>query len=53
MIDKYDEYFTGGMGAEAVRELVQIVDLKAEMEKLETDLDSKISSKTPKSYSNV
>ena len=41
MIDKYDEYFTGGMGAEAVRELVQLVDLKAEMEKLETDLDSK------------
>ena len=43
MIDKYDEYFTGGMGAEAVRELVQLVDLKAEMEKLETDLDSKSS----------
>ena len=41
MIDKYDEYFTGGMGAEAVRELVQLVDLKAEMEKLESDLDSK------------
>ncbi len=41
MIDKYDEYFTGGMGAEAVRELVQLVDLKAEMEKLDTDLDSK------------
>ena len=41
MIDKYDEYFTGGMGAEAVKELVQLVDLKAEMEKLETDLDSK------------
>ena len=41
MIDKYDEYFTGGMGAEAVRELVQLVDLKTEMEKLETDLDSK------------
>ena len=41
MIDKYDEYFTGGMGAEAVRELVQLIDLKAEMEKLETDLDSK------------
>ena len=41
MIDKYDEYFIGGMGAEAVRELVQTVDLKAEMEKLETDLDSK------------
>ncbi len=41
MIDKYDEYFTGGMGAEAVRELVQVVDLKAEMEKLESDLESK------------
>ena len=41
MIDKYDEYFTGGMGAEAVRELVQLVDLKAEMERLESDLDSK------------
>ena len=41
MIDKYDEYFTGGMGAEAVRELVQLVNLKAEMEKLESDLESK------------
>ena len=41
MIDKYDEYFTGGMGAEAVRELVQLVDLKAEMKKLKGDLDSK------------
>ena len=41
MIDKYDEYFTGGMGAESVRELVQLVDLKAEMEKLESDLESK------------
>ena len=41
MIDKYDEYFTGGMGAEAVRDLVQLVDLKSEMEKLESDLDSK------------
>ena len=41
MIDNYDEYITGGMGAEAVRELVQLVDLKAEMEKLENDLESK------------
>ena len=41
MIDKYDEYFTGGMGAEAVRELVGLVDLKKEMEKLNSDLDSK------------
>ena len=41
MIDKYDEYFAGGMGAEAVRELVQLVDLKSEMQKLKGDLDSK------------
>ncbi len=41
MIDKYDEYFTGGMGAEAVRELVGLVDLKSEMEKLNSDLESK------------
>ena len=41
MIDKYDEYFTGGMGAEAVRELVQLVALKSEMQKLKGDLDSK------------
>ena len=41
MIDKYDEYFTGGMGAEAVRDLVQLVDLKSEMQKLKGDLDSK------------
>ena len=41
MIDKYDEYFTGGMGAEAVRDLVLLVDLKKEMEKLKSDLESK------------
>jgi len=41
MVDKYDEYFTGGMGAEAVRDLVLLVDLKSEMEKLKTDLESK------------
>ena len=41
MIDKYDEYFTGGMGAEAVRDLVLLVDLKSEMEKLKSDLQSK------------
>ncbi|RZP25754.1 MAG: DNA-directed RNA polymerase subunit beta', partial [Candidatus Actinomarinales bacterium] len=39
--EKYDEYFTGGMGAEAVREMISTVDLKAEMSKLESDLDSK------------
>ena len=39
--DRYDEYFTGGMGAEAVREMISTVKLKEEMKKLETDLDSK------------
>jgi len=37
MIDKYDEYFTGGMGAESVRELVQLVDLRSRNGKLESD----------------
>ena len=41
MIDKYDEYFKGGMGAEAVRDLVISIDLKSEIEKLESDLESK------------
>jgi len=41
MIDKYDDYFTGGMGAEAVRDLVLTVDLKEEMKKLQSDLESK------------
>ena len=39
--DRYEDYFTGGMGAEAVRNMISTVDLVAEMEKLETDLDSK------------
>ena len=39
--ERYEEYFTGGMGAEAVRNMISTVNLKAEMAKLETDLDSK------------
>jgi len=39
--EKYEDYFEGGMGAEAVRDMISTVDLKAEMKKLETDLDSK------------
>ena len=39
--EEYGDYFEGGMGAEAVRDLISTVDLKAEMKKLETDLDSK------------
>ncbi len=41
MSSTYEEYFTGGMGAEAVRDLVQSVKLDEEMEKLEIDLKSK------------
>ncbi len=39
--EEYGDYFEGGMGAEAVRDLISTVDLKAEMKKLEEDLDSK------------
>jgi len=39
--DRYEDYFTGGMGAEAVRNMISTVDLDAEMERLVTDLDSK------------
>ena len=34
----YGEYFTGGMGAEAVRDLLSSIDLEAEAEKLEEEL---------------
>jgi len=40
MTRTYGEYFKGGMGAEAVRDLVQLVDLEKEMELLERDLKS-------------
>jgi DNA-directed RNA polymerase subunit beta' len=41
MMDKYEDYFSGGMGAEAVREMISLVNLVDEMKKLESDLDSK------------
>ena len=34
----YGEYFTGGMGAEAVRELLSSIDLEAEAEKIEEEI---------------
>ena len=39
--EKYEDYFKGGMGAEAVRDMISTVNLKKEMSKLEGDLDSK------------
>ena len=38
IIDRYDDYFTGGMGAEAVKDLLGRIDLDAEMEMLEENL---------------
>ncbi len=36
---RYADYFEGGMGAEAIRALLTTLDLDAEMERLETDLN--------------
>ncbi len=38
IIDRYSDYFTGGMGAEAVKDLLGRIDLDAEMEMLEENL---------------
>jgi DNA-directed RNA polymerase subunit beta' len=38
--ERYSDYFTGGMGAEAVRELLAHLDLEAEMARLEDELDA-------------
>jgi DNA-directed RNA polymerase subunit beta' len=42
---RYDDYFTGGMGAEAVKELLLNLDLDAEMELLNENLDAKSAQK--------
>ncbi len=39
--ERYADYFTGGMGAEAVRDLLSRLDLDAEIEQLREDLDAK------------
>jgi len=39
--DRYGEYFVGGMGAEFVKDLIGRIDLAAEVERLEADLDAR------------
>jgi len=41
IVDRYGEYYIGGMGAEFVRDLISRMDLQAEVEKLRSDLDAK------------
>jgi DNA-directed RNA polymerase subunit beta' len=41
IIDRYGDYYVGGMGAEAVKDLNSRMDLEAEIEKLTADLDAK------------
>lgn len=38
IVDRYGEYYTGGMGAEFVKDLIRRMDLHAEVEKLREDL---------------
>jgi DNA-directed RNA polymerase subunit beta' len=38
IVDRYGEYYTGGMGAEYVKDLINRMDLQAEVEKLREDL---------------
>jgi len=41
IVDRYGEYYGGGMGAEAIKELIERLDLAEEMERLRLDLDAK------------
>jgi DNA-directed RNA polymerase subunit beta' len=41
IVDRYGEYYTGGMGAEFVKDLISRMDLQAEVLKLREDLDSR------------
>ena len=36
LVDRYEDYFTGGMGAEAIQTLIRNFDLDAEAEELRT-----------------
>ncbi|HEY5578465.1 MAG TPA: DNA-directed RNA polymerase subunit beta' [Acidimicrobiia bacterium] len=38
--ERYQAYYQGGMGAEAIKDLVARIDLDAEMDRLEQDLDA-------------
>ena len=41
IVDRYEGYYTGGMGAEAVKDLLGRIDLDAEITQLREDLDAK------------
>ena len=41
IIDRYGDYYVGGMGAESIKDLISRMDLEAEIEKLTADLDAK------------
>ena len=40
IIDRYGDYYTGGMGAEFVKDLIGRLDLQAEVDQLQEDLDA-------------
>jgi DNA-directed RNA polymerase subunit beta' len=40
IVDRYGDYYTGGMGAEHVKDLISRLDLDEEMERLKADLDA-------------
>ena len=41
IVDRYGDYYVGGMGAEAIKDLINRFDLEAEVEKLKEDLEAK------------
>ena len=41
IVDRYGDYYAGGMGAEAIKDLIVRLDLEEEILKLRTDLDAK------------
>ena len=41
IVDRYGDYYVGGMGAEAIKDLINRFDLEAEVEKLRDDLEAK------------
>ena len=40
VVDRYGDYYEGGMGAEAIKDLIARLDLEAEIEKLREDLSA-------------
>ena len=41
IVDRYGDYYVGGMGAEAIKDLISRLDLDAEIEALKEDVDAK------------